>query len=132
MTRKEKAQIEEKSGNVNLRVAGKGTQAIAYSCVRKSRGGRAVLAPVALADAKGKLWVVFDAEGHEISLAGEIYAAAGVESLTLNVSIADVVLDGDAEPTSDSPADGDDKIKLFLFLKEQGMTNAQIAKSMGA
>ncbi len=132
MTRKEKAQIEEKSGNVNLRVAGKGTQAIAYSCVRKSRGGRAVLAPVALADAKGKLWVVFDAEGHEISLAGEIYAEAGVESLTLNVSIADVVLDGDAEPAADSPVETGDKVALYQLLKADGFTNTQIAKALSA
>lgn len=127
---KRKAKVTSKSGNANLEVSGAKAVTLAYSCVRTSKGGRAVLAPVDLADEDGKLWVQFDCGGHKVSIPGEIYAEAGTESLDLQFHITNVV--SDAETDDDDDVATGNKLELYKLLKADGMSNAQIAKAMSA
>ncbi len=128
---KRKAKVTTKSGNANLTVSGAKAVTLAYSCVRQSAGGRAVLVPVDLADEDGKKWIEFDVGGHKVSIPGELYADSGTESLDLQFHITNFVSDSEAD--ADEPvASGNDKLELYLLLKADGMSKAQIVKAMSA
>lgn len=127
---KRKTKVTSKSGNSNLELSGAKAVTLAYSRIRVSGGGRAVLVPVDLADEDGKKWVKLDIAGNKVSFPGEIYADKGTTSLDFQLHITNVVSDGDED--DESVAEGNDRMDLYLLLKADGLSKAQIAKCMGA